>query len=248
MLHPLPAPQLPRPARITHIVQENARTITLTLDLRWQAQPGQFLMAWLPRFDEKPFSLVNDDPVTIMVTRVGPFTTLVHGLKPGDRLWVRGPLGRGFRPVGRSLLAAAGGYGVAPLAFLARRLSPDQRLTTVIGARTAADLLYAETLKALGSRVILVTEDGSVGETGLVTDPIGRLLDARAFDALFACGPNGMLRALQALAQRYHLPAQLSWEAYMRCGVGLCGSCVHEDRLLCLDGPVLQVDGGIREQ
>ena len=56
---------------------------------------------------------------------------------------------------------------------------------------------------------------------------------------MVACGPHGMLAALETLARRYQVPAQLSWEAYMRCGIGLCGSCEHEGRVLCLDGPVL---------
>ena len=60
------------------------------------------------------------------------------------------------------------------------------------------------------------------------------------YDGLYACGPHGMLTALEDLARRYAIPAQLSWEAYMRCGLGLCGSCEHDGRLLCRDGPVLR--------
>jgi len=60
-------------------------------------------------------------------------------------------------------------------------------------------------------------------------------------DTLYGCGPHGMLEALEVLCRRYRVPGQLSWEAYMRCGIGLCGSCEHRGRLLCVDGPVLRV-------
>jgi dihydroorotate dehydrogenase electron transfer subunit len=105
---------LPIPATITAIQTENARTKTFVFNLRWQSDPGQFLMAWLPRFDEKPFSLVDDDPVTISVAAVGPFTQLLHRLDVGDRVWLRGPLGRGFELAGeRPTLVVGSSYLVA---------------------------------------------------------------------------------------------------------------------------------------
>ncbi len=236
---------LPTPAAITAIHQENARTKTFIFDLRWRAQPGQFLMAWLPRFDEKPFSLVDDDPVTLSVTAVGPFTRLLHRLAVGDRVWLRGPLGHGFELAGQRLLAVGGGYGAAPLSFLTRRAVADGRAITVVaGARTAGDLVLLERLAREGAEVRVATEDGSAGKRGLVTDVVGPLLAAGGWDRLYACGPDGMLRALEKLARDYRVPAQLSWEAYMRCGIGLCGSCEHDGRLLCLDGPVLPASSG----
>jgi len=232
---------LPIPATITAIQTENARTKTFVFDLRWQADPGQFLMAWLPRFDEKPFSLVDDDPVTISVAAVGPFTRLLHRLDVGDRVWLRGPLGRGFELAGERLLAVGGGYGVAPISFLTRRATAAGRtVAAVIGARSAADLAFVERLAREGATVSVTTEDGSAGRQGLVTDVVAPMLAAGGWDGLYACGPDGMLRALEALARQHHIPAQLSWEAYMRCGIGLCGSCEHDGRLLCLEGPVLR--------
>lgn len=236
-----PSPCLPQPARLGAVQVENSRTKTFIFDARWQAEPGQFLMAWLPRFDEKPFSLVDDDPLTITVAAVGPFTTLLHRLRPGDRLWLRGPLGRGFQIGGsHSLLLVGGGYGVAPLSFLARRgLDAGRTVSAVIGARTASDLLFAERLRQQGAEVRLATEDGSLGQRGLATQVVEPLLARGACDGLFACGPHGLLAALARLAARFGVPAQLSWEATMRCGLGLCGSCEKDGKLLCLDGPVL---------
>ncbi len=233
---------LPIPARITAMHAENSRTKTFVFDLRWRAEPGQFLMAWLPRFDEKPFSLVDDDPVTITVAEVGPFTRLLHRMEVGDRVWLRGPLGQGFTLRGRRLLAVAGGYGVAPIGFLVRRaVAAGQEVTVVVGARTAQDLVFVDRLAADGAEVHVTTEDGSLGVQGLVTDLVEPWLAREDWDGLVACGPDGMLRALERLAHEHQTPAQLSWEAYMRCGIGLCGSCEHDGRLLCSEGPVLKV-------
>lgn len=238
---------LPTPAYIVAVEADNYRTKTFTLDLALDAVPGQFVMAWLPRFDEKPFSLVDADPVTLMVTAVGPFTRLVHDLAVGDRLWVRGPFGRGFVPAaaGQRPALIGGGYGVAPLLWLATQLA-DQvaELTTIIGARTAADVLYAARFGAhlndrADARFLVTTEDGSMGTQGRVTDALAPLLAAGAVDSILACGPHAMLTALDEMGRRTGVPRQLSWEAYMRCAMGICGACEHDGTVLCLDGPVL---------
>ncbi len=239
---------LPQAARIVAIQQENFRTRTIVLDTAVEAYPGQFVMVWLPRFDEKPFSLVNADPLTLMVTEVGPFSALVHRLDIGDRLWVRGPFGNGFHvpPAQMRLALVAGGYGVAPLHWLARdRLGTAARIATIIGARTADDILYADRFAALSEdrtefSLHVTTEDGSRGMTGRVTDALEPLLAEEMVDGIYACGPHAMLAALERMGRKHGVPCRLSWEAYMRCGVGICGACEHEGRILCLDGPVLE--------
>ncbi len=133
---------LPTAVRILDVRQDNYRTRTFTLDLALDAVPGQFVMVWLPRFDEKPFSLVDANPVTLMVSAVGPFSTLLQTKRPGDRLWLRGPFGRGFRPVaeGGHAVLIGGGYGVAPLYWLAQTLAGrTPRVSTIVGARAAAE-------------------------------------------------------------------------------------------------------------
>jgi len=233
-------PTVPVAARVRKVVVENHRVRTFTLDRPLEAEPGQFAMLWLPGLDEKPFSLLEADPLRFTIAAVGPFSRALHRLAPGDRLWVRGPFGRGFALEGDDHLVVGGGYGVAPLLFLARRaIARGHRVRAVIGARTAEDLLLEVPFRAAGAEVHLTTEDGSAGTPGRVTDAARALVAARRPDTLYACGPHGMLAALRALAGAAALPAQLSWEAYMRCAVGICGSCEHEGLLLCADGPVV---------
>ena len=241
--------KLPRAARILSVETDNYRTKTFTLDARLDGHPGQFVMMWLPGFDEKPFSLVGVDPVRVMITAVGPYTALVHEKQAGDLLWVRGPFGHGFTPAEQSkhALLAGGGYGVAPLLWLAQSLCAlVPRITVAIGARSADDLLYVDRFRRLsadeaGTRidVMVTTDDGSAGERGLVTDVVRRQIERDGVDAVYACGPHLMLGALRDLARAGGVPCQLSWEAYMRCGMGLCGACELEGSLLCMDGPVL---------
>lgn len=241
---------LPTPARIASIETDNYRTKTFVLDARLDAAPGQFVMTWLPRFDEKPFSLVHADPVTLMITAVGPFTQLVHDRQIGDSLWIRGAFGNGFcvPTVQRRLALVGGGYGVAPLLWLAQQqVARGAQVSVIIGARTAADLLYVERFERLavvhaGAIAITVTtEDGSAGIHGRVTDALAPLATQGKIDGIYACGPHGMLEALEALARRTNLPCQSSWEAYMRCAIGICGACEHESKVLCMDGPVLSL-------
>ena len=246
----MPTPfTLPTAVTITHVQTDNYRTKTFVLDARLDAYPGQFVMAWQPRFDEKPFSLVNADPVTLMITAVGPFSRMMHEKQPGDKIWIRGPFGNGFKVATsqKRLALVGGGYGVAPLLWLARtQADAADAITAIVGARTADDLLYIDrfqahfaTIRHSPSAIRPTTEDGSAGEPGMVTGVLEPLLRAGRIDGIFACGPHGMLGALEKLGKQYNVPAQLSWEAYMRCGMGICGACEHDGTVLCLDGPVL---------
>lgn len=234
--------------RLVSSKRMNANTLWLTFDAAIEAEPGQFVMVWLPGVGEKPFSIAGMAPLSLLVVDVGPFSNALHQLQPGEKIWVKGPLGHGFKVSGKSLLLVGGGYGAAPLlalAGIARTGGVD--VTICLGARTAEGLLLGEDFAALGCQVELLTEDGSSGRKGLVTLAVEEALIAGKVELLAACGPAGMLSALAKLAHQYHLPYQLSWEAQMRCGMGLCGSCevpqsfdpaLPPGWLACFDGPV----------
>ncbi len=227
-------------ARVKSVEPSGSRGVHIELDVALDARPGQFVMLWLPGVDEKPLSLVDNDPVSLAVVRVGPFTERMQHVRAGDVLYLRGPLGNGFTLSGERPLLIAGGCGAAPLAFLAKMLKLEGRpFSVAIGARTAHELLLEERFAAADADILVSTDDGSRGEQGLVTDMAECRLALGEHDMVYACGPGPMLHRVTDLCRAYGVRGELSWEAYMRCGIGVCGSCDRGDGLLvCRDGPV----------
>jgi len=237
--------------KVKEVQVENPTSRTLICDeILPDAQPGQYVMAWLPGVGEKPFSIAHSNPLTITVAAVGPVSQALCGLKPEERLWVRGPLGQGFQLAGKKHLLVGGGYGAAPLLFLSRQaIEKGQQVCACLGARSQQELVLVEKFRSAGCDVGLCTEDGSCGEQGLATHIAEQAIQDFNPDCLYACGPHAMLLALGELCKVKKLPAQLSWEALLRCGIGLCGSCELDQEtrcqaglpagwLVCKDGPV----------
>ncbi len=239
---------LPQPARIIDITEEGADVKRLVLDAEVVAEPGQFVMTWLPGVNEKPFSLAGATPLTLIIARVGPFTQQVHALRPGDTLWWRGPYGQGFhipphQPDDGELLLVGGGYGVAPLLMLAERSTQaGWPVRVAVGARTRSALFLGGRLSALGCALASCTEDGSYGRQGLVTQIVREALQEqpRTVHTVYGCGPEGMLEAVCTLCAEASVPCELSYERYMKCGFGVCGSCARNGLLVCRDGPVFR--------
>jgi dihydroorotate dehydrogenase electron transfer subunit len=217
-----------------------------------RGEPGQFVMVrgeWgADPILSRAFSLVDSgDEGAILVRVVGQGTTLLARARPGDSLWVLGPRGRGFSEPSpdRQPVLVAGGVGVAPLLFLARRLAAaGSRPLFFYGARSADDLPFTDRIAAAADLTI-TTEDGSVGVRGLVTEPLRQLLDGDGRPELFACGPEAMLAAVARLAVDYGVPCEVALEAPMACGMGTCKGCAvlaadREYRYVCSDGPVFE--------
>jgi dihydroorotate dehydrogenase electron transfer subunit len=244
---------LPQTVRIREIRDETRTIRTFVLDAEaLEAEPGQFIMLWLPGVDEKPMSVACPSPLTISVARVGSFSTALHQRKVGDRVGWRGPYGRGFSLAmcrDRSALLVSGGYGVVPLYFLAAQaVARDIQTTVALGARTVLDLPYVEQLRTLGVDLILATDDGSLGHRGYITDVISRLATWHSHTT-YACGPEPMLVAIHRLCRSHGIPGQLSLERYMKCGFGICGQCALDGFLVCQDGPVFDLEelDGLRD-
>jgi dihydroorotate dehydrogenase electron transfer subunit len=243
---------LPRSARIVEIRRETPLVKTFVFDTDIDAQPGQFIMLWIPGVDEKPMSIAGMRPLAVSVARVGPATSALHALNVGDYVGWRGPFGRPYQlETDRPALLVAGGYGSAPLYTLAQQaLAHGMDVTVAIGARVSDELLYAEQFEQLGVRLLLSTNDGSRGVKGFVTDAIRQeLLNPSSIShtpisnlTLYACGPEPMLVALYKLCRAQGWHGQLSVERYMKCGFGICGQCALDDVLVCIDGPVLSLD------
>lgn len=217
--------------------------------------PGQFVHIRVPALEEsalrRPFSVFDatGDTVTVLYKTVGRGTAALNGVKCGELIDVMGPLGHGF-PVkcdGTALLVG-GGFGVAPLHLLARRLATPKIL--FVGGRTKTDLLALDRFAALGVEVRAATNDGSFGEKGFVTVPldaaISQLKSKGEKFALFTCGPDGLLKAVSDRATENKVPGFISMDRHMICGVGACYACVQKtvrgNSRCCIEGPVFRAE------
>lgn len=231
---------LPHAFTIDHVQRESDAGITLTLDGPLPAMPGQFVMVWLPRIDERPFGIMDDDPLRLTIAKVGPFTRHLCSLRSGQRLWVRGPFGHGFDVQGQRLLLVAGGSGAASLTLLAKHARKSGAdVTAVVGAQTSSALMLPWRFAELGCQTILSTDDGSAGLHGTVMDALKAVGNPEPDTLVCGCGPEPMLAALVKWAGQRGLSCWVSMERVMKCGLGLCGACHAGDRLICRDGPVL---------
>ena len=244
---------LPQTVKILEIIEETRAVKTFVLDVSLpSAEPGQFVMLWLPGVDEKPISIAASSPLTLAVARVGPFSMALHACSVGDYVGWRGPYGRPFQlRHGRPAILVGGGYGGAPLHLLARCALADglpaEQVVVALGARRQDHLTFIDRFHALGIAPIIATDDGSVGYKGYVTDAVFDYLDQHPAlnsqsPVIYGCGPEGMLVALYRIARERGMDAQLSVERYMKCGFGVCGQCAMDGLLVCLDGPVLTLD------
>lgn len=249
---------------ITHQpVQGDYYNLTLsTIEIAPLVQPGQFLEMLVPNLADavlrRPFSIYNveEDSVSILYKVVGKGTRAMQRLAPGDKVDVIGPLGNGFPLLanGAYPVLIAGGYGAAALYLQARRCL--KKGAVFIGGRAALDILCAEEFRQLGWDVQISTEDGSVGDQGLITDLFDRWLKQyRKIHGIqdpieiFACGPEGLLRAVGDRAKNNQCSGWLSMDRHMGCGVGVCLTCVIKQKTsagdwqwarCCKDGPVFE--------
>ena len=217
-------------------------------------QPGQFAHVRILPLKEallrRPFSIfqISGDTLSILYKTIGRGTEVLSRMRPGEELSMIGPLGHGFtvpQPACETPLLVAGGYGMAALYLLAQR-SP-QKGVVFVGGRRRVDILCEAEFRALGWEVRATTEDGSHGEKGLVTEALKTELERHAPGRkLFACGPTQMLKAVGRLAAEFNLPAELSLDEHMGCGIGVCLTCVvpikagegWEYQRTCTEGPV----------
>lgn len=220
-----------------------------------EASPGQFVHVRIPTLEasrlRRPFSIYDADPATgrlfVLYKVVGLGTRHLAALPEGTTLQVLGPIGTPFplTPEGTPYLVG-GGYGVAPLWFLATRL--PRKGILFVGGRTAADILETERFREAGWEVRIATQDGSLGTQGLVTAPLDVALNEGLKAELYACGPDGMLRAVGERAIRHGIKGWLSLDKHMVCGVGACLACVQRVRTsegerlarVCVDGPIFE--------
>ena len=227
-----------------------------TEKLAGEARPGQFVSVYCreeSRLLPRPISICEIDKekkaLRLVYRAAGAGTTEFSGYGSGETLRLVGPLGNGF-PLDKDykrVFLIGGGIGVPPMVELSKQL-PGEKL--VISGYRDAHLFLTEEL-GRHAALYVATEDGSVGTKGNVLDAIRE--NALAADAIFACGPAPMLRALKAYAAEQGMDCYLSMEERMACGIGACLACVCKskdidahtnvkNKRICKDGPVFAAD------
>ncbi|MEM1585922.1 MAG: dihydroorotate dehydrogenase electron transfer subunit [Candidatus Bathyarchaeia archaeon] len=241
-----------RVVRILDVKSENpnAKTLFFKDELCALAEPGQFIMVWIPGVDEIPLSIssvYSDGSSSVTVAEVGEATKALISMKPGDLIGVRGPFGKGFKIIGERALVVGGGTGMAPLMLLIDRLIERNIETFIInGAENRNKIIFLERLENLLKtgkiNIYFTTEDGSYGFKGLVTDIVEKILESKKFDIIYACGPERMIKRIYHIAKSRSIHLQASLERYVRCAMGICGSCVIGKYRVCKDGPVFAIE------
>ncbi len=230
-------------------------------DVPEEVRPGQFAGLYPndpSRLLPRPISICRWDPeraqLQFVFRAAGGGTASLAGQKVGDKVDMLGILGNGYdtqKLAGKRVLLLGGGIGIPPMVELAAVLSklPGTEVTAAMGYRNS-DLFLTKELEAFG-KLLIATEDGSVGTKGNVLDAVRE--HAVEADAVCACGPMPMLRAVKKYAQEAGIPAYISLEERMACGVGVCLGCVTKtakvdahshvkNTRICTEGPVFDAE------
>ncbi|MFC1860209.1 dihydroorotate dehydrogenase electron transfer subunit [Chloroflexota bacterium] len=238
--------------------RQSGNRVLLGFQLIWlscpeieRARSGQFVMVRcgnecvLPR----PFSIHQTEgdriALWIAVWEDGKGTQWLAQCQASDTVELVGPMGNSFsiHPESRNLLLLVGGIGIAPLYFLAQEaLNKQCPVKLIHGASTAINLYPQEMPREI--EMITVTEDGSYGQKGLITDLLPEHIDCA--DQVFACGPTAMYQAMAQIPELKGKPVQVSLEVRMGCGRGVCYGCTIKTKgglkQVCTDGPVFDLN------
>jgi len=208
---------------------------------------GQFVEVEVPDNKQvmlrRPISIhdvnIDNNTLTILVQVVGKGTSTLSKLSEGQKLNLVYPLGHGFSLEGTRTLLVGGGAGIAPLLHLSKCLSAKGiHPTILLGGRTAALIPVQKEFKPYGT-IGFATEDGSLGEKGLVTQ---HSLFSADYDHIYTCGPTPMMKAVARYALEKGIECEVSLENMMACGIGACLCCVVDSdeghKCVCKEGPV----------
>ncbi len=212
-------------------------------------KPGNFVIV---RLDEKgeriPLTIAGADPVrgtiTLVVQRVGLTTAKMMRMEPGEMILdVAGPLGKPthIEKVG-TVLCAGGGVGIAPLLPIAQGFKEaGNKVISVLAARSKDLIILEEEMRACSDEVIIMTDDGSYGKKGLVTEGMEEVLQREPVDLSVVIGPAIMMKFAALTTQKYNVKTYASLNTIMVDGTGMCGACRvtvgGKTRFVCIDGP-----------
>ena len=196
---------------IDKIVDETptVRTLYFKDSVLANVLPGQFAMVWIPGVNELPMSvMISDvgDQAALTVRKRGESSTALYNLSVGQQIGVRGPYGNSFEIKDGKILLIGGGTGLVPLMRLIKSSNSSNHITILMGSQTKDEVFFEETAKKLliknPHKIIPVTEDGSYGEKGYVTDILEKLLEKNTYDAIYTCGPELMMYKTVQMAKK----------------------------------------------
>jgi NAD(P)H-flavin reductase len=257
---------LPKRAIVKNIVEQNELVRTLHIAFEDEIynkdfiyHSGQFMMLSMPHCGEAPISFSSSPSrpgsFSLSVRKVGKLTNAVFELRPGDMVGVRGPYGKPFPMddlTGCNLIFTAGGIGMAPLRSVIEFCMDNREnygdITVLYGCKSPGDFCFKEELQGWDKAGLIKThftvdEACEVwnGCVGLVTSLLDRVEIKDDRTKALVCGPGVMIRFVFERLIAMGLPKSeiiTTLERHMKCGVGICGNCHYEEKMICTDGPV----------
>ena len=210
---------------------------------------GHFVMVRVDEHSERmPLTIADADTergtITLVVQRIGVSSSKLVALEAGDEVAnLVGPLGKAttIKHFG-TVVCACGGVGAAPMLPIARALKEaGNRVITVLAARTAELIILREQLAAVSDELIIMTDDGSLGQKGLVTMGVEQVIQREQVDKCITIGPAIMMKFVALTTKKYNIPTEASLNTIMVDGTGMCGACRvtvgGKTKFVCVDGP-----------
>ena len=226
---------IPQIIPISDVVQEGKGQKSFFFKHSLYSKPGQFVMVWIPGLDEKPMAVSywNKKEFAFTSQTIGKFTNRLDKLKKGDGVGIRGPYGNSFSNDHNACIVG-GGVGMASVSTLIDILKNP---FIINGARSKEYLIY---LKRYNDKnMIITTDDGGYGRKGFTTDVLGEVLSQnKKIKIVYTCGPEVMMKKVLEICKKYKVECEASLERMMKCGFGVCGACMVNDRIVCMDGPI----------
>jgi len=239
-------------SKIVENKDNSVRTILFNSSFLKIPEPGQFYMIWIPDVDQKPYSVSYYDKnyIGFSLIKKGPFSKSLFKIKRKDPIGLLGPSGKGFDLSYDKYLLVGGGVGLAPLIYTAITLIKKEKKVSIVAAgKSSLSVLWINSLFKMANiqnyiDVIFITEDGSIGKRGLVSDYLDHVVKEIKPDFCLVCGPELMIEKSIEILKNYNINGEASIERMMKCGIGICGSCCLDntgDRV-CTEGPVFNFE------
>lgn len=260
--HVILNPYVPKKYKILDFNRETSDTFTLTVDMKIEHEPGQFVQVSMPGMGESPISICSDsrDFIKLNIRQVGNVTNALAKLKKNDFILIRGPYGNGYpmkKLKGNNIILIGGGCGVAPLKgvidYIENHRKDFKDVILFLGYRSPDDILFKKEVEEWKKKYLIqVTVDKNAhgqfcydAKEGFITDAIKNSSLTSENKVVFMCGPPVMMKAaIEIFRQKGFHDDQIfiSAERLMYCAMGVCCHCMIRGKFTCIDGPVFRYD------